>query len=233
MRALVCFPYAGAGASIFRSWVEPLAGVFQVLPVQLPGREERFAETPHTNAQEAVQSLLPQILLQLHDKSDIVLFGHSLGAALAFELALRLTKDQGLRVRHLVASGAHAPTRMRERRATGLSAEQFLAQVQTLAGYRPPALENPEMREVILPILRADVEMHERYRPPFVRRLEVPITCVRGNQDELVSPRDLSHWQELTKAPLQRHEVEGGHMYLLERQSALFSILAATVQGST
>lgn len=222
---LICFPHAGAGASFFRSWVEPLAGVFEILPVQLPGREERFAERLCTSVKEAIAFVLPELMPRLRGKSDIVLFGHSVGAALAFELAVRLTKECGVNVSRVIASGAHSPTRLRKRRATGLTDAQFLARVREFAGYVHPALEDPEMRDMLLPVLRADVEMHETYVTPVLRPLDVPITSIRGRSDELVSHVELACWQELTTQPLEVREVHGGHMYLAEDPSQLFRLL--------
>jgi surfactin synthase thioesterase subunit len=226
MPLLICFPHAGAGASFFRSWVEPLTGFFEILPVQLPGREERFAERPYISVKEAIASLLPELVPKLQSGSDIVLFGHSVGAPLAFELAVRLTKDCGVRVCRLVVSGAHAPTRLRKKRASGLTDEQFVARIQELAGYSHPALENAEMRELLLPMLRADVQMHETYVPPLIRPLGIPITSIRGLSDELVSRAELACWQELTTDRLDLREVTGGHMYLVDDPPVLFDTLA-------
>jgi surfactin synthase thioesterase subunit len=223
-RLLVCFPYAGAGASFFRSWVSALGRAFEVFPVQLPGREERFAEPLCTSVDDAIVGLLPQIAAKVRGKRDIVIFGHSLGAVLAYELAERLTGEFGLPVSRLVVSGAHAPHRPRGRRATGLTDEQFLAQVRSFAGYTHPALEDPEMRDLLLPLLRADVEMHESYLSRHVDNLKVPITCVRGRSDELVQAEDLAHWQEVTANPVELLEVDGGHMYLVDKPSALFDV---------
>jgi surfactin synthase thioesterase subunit len=222
---LVCFPFAGAGASFFRPWSARLAGQFDVIAVQLPGREKRFGDAPHTSVSAAIAEVLPELGRSLGSRGDVVVFGHSLGAVLAYELARRASREAGFQVARLVVSGSPAPARQRGRRATGLSDDQFVEQVSDLAGYRHPVLEDPEMRELLLPVLRADVEMHEGYVPSQLDVLAASITCVRGRDDALVSLADSARWQEVTRQPLDLVEVAGGHMYLADDPARVFEIL--------
>jgi surfactin synthase thioesterase subunit len=222
---LVCFPFAGAGASLFRPWSARLAGAFDVIPVQLPGREWRIEDPPHTSVAAAIGEALPELSRSLRGRSDVVVFGHSLGAVLGYELARRASREGGFEVQRLVVSGSPAPSRPRERRATGLSDDQFLQQVSELAGYSHPVLEDPEMRELLLPALRADVEMHEGYAPGQLDVLATSITCLRGRDDELVSLVDSARWQEVTARPLDLVEVAGGHMYLVDDPERVFAVL--------
>jgi len=222
---LVCFPFAGAGASFFRPWSTRLAGEFDVIPVQLPGREKRIGEAPHTNVAAAISEVLPELSQRLGSRGDVVVFGHSLGAVLAYELARRASREGGFQVKRLVVSGSPAPLQQRDRRATGLSDDQFLQQVSDLAGYSHPVLEDPEMRELLLPVLRADVEMHEGYVPGRLDVLAASITCLRGRDDALVSLADSARWQEVTGQPLDLVEVAGGHMYLVDEPARVFEVL--------
>lgn len=222
---LVCFPFAGAGASFFRPWSARLAGQFSVIAVQLPGREKRFSDPPHTNVSAAIGEALPELSRRLRGRSDVVVFGHSLGAALAYELARRASREGGFQVKRLVVSGSPAPSQQRDRRATGLSDDEFLQQVSDFAGYSHPVLEDPEMRDLLLPVLRADVEMHEGYVPGQLDVLAASITCLRGRDDALVSLADSARWQEVTGQPLDLVEVAGGHMYLVDEPERLFEVL--------
>lgn len=222
---LVCFPFAGAGASFFRPWSARLAGQFDVLPVQLPGREKRFDDAPHTSVSAAISEVLPELSRRLRGRSDVVVFGHSLGAVLGYELARRASREGGFEVKRLVVSGSPAPAQQRDRRATGLSDDEFLQQVSDFAGYSHPVLEDPEMRDLLLPVLRADVEMHEGYLPGQLDVLAASITCLRGRDDALVSLADSARWQEVTGQPLDLVEVAGGHMYLVDEPERLFEVL--------
>ena len=224
---LVCLPYAGVGASFFRDWQSCAPRGLDILPVQLPGREERFGEDLLTSVDAAVHDIAPRVLPVLRESSEVAVFGHSLGAVLAYELAHRLTADGGVALTRLFVSGSPGPATVREIRASSLADEEFLDQVGELAGYSHPALANPELRELLLPVVRADVEMHENYRPPSHPPLDVPITALRGRGDHLVGAAQLAEWAATTTAGTSVIEVDGGHMYLTEHPHALVRLLAA------
>ncbi|GII64828.1 thioesterase [Sphaerisporangium krabiense] len=229
---LLCFPYAGAGAGFFRPWRGHDPEAVEVVPVQLPGREQRFTEPPYRDVHEAVDGLAGEVLDKLAGRSRVVVFGHSLGAILAYEMAHRLQDVGGPAVAHLVVSGSPGPGEVREKRATGLPDEEFLARVLEFAGYSHPALEDPTMRELLLPCLRADVEMHENYRPPASRPpLRAPITAVRGADDGLVSRAELQGWATATGAEFHVAEMPGGHMYLVDSVAEILALVGRLSHG--
>lgn len=213
---LICLPFSGAGASFFHGWqARPPTGI-RVMPVQLPGREDRFIEPPLTDVVRAVDDV--QSRLDLPGGARVALFGHSLGAVLAYELAHRLTGHT--QVAGLFVSGSPSPWRGRGERATGLPDAEFVTRVEAFAGYSHPALADEEVRELVLPVLRADVEMHENYCPPPRPPLTVPVTVFRGCHDELVSAQDSAGWREATSGPFETVEFDGGHMYFLSGDGA-------------
>jgi surfactin synthase thioesterase subunit len=106
---LLCFPFAGAGASFFRPWKDLSRGRFELLPIQLPGREKRFVEEPYRDVAQAIEGVLPDVLKQIEGRARVALFGHSMGAVLAFELARRLTASAATEVELLVVSGSPGP----------------------------------------------------------------------------------------------------------------------------
>ncbi|MEU5717262.1 alpha/beta fold hydrolase [Streptomyces sp. NPDC020403] len=231
-KALVlCVPFAGAGASVFRPWTPLCEGRFDLAAVQLPGREQRFAEEPYQDVAVAVEGLMPEVLERVAGAGPVVLFGHSLGAVLAYEIAHRLAATDGVDLAALVVSGSPGPWTRRENGASGLDDDQFLERVREFAGYRHEALEDPEMRELLLPSLRADVEMHESYLALSDTPLPVPITSVRGTTDTLVSPEQALEWSKATDKAFDLVEVEGGHMYLVDNTEALIRVLADVIPG--
>ncbi|MBP2478954.1 surfactin synthase thioesterase subunit [Crossiella equi] len=228
--ALLCLPFAGAGASFYRPWTRLAGEGLTVLPVQLPGRERLIDEPPYQDVASATEGLLVQARRLLGDTTRVALFGHSLGAVLAYELAHRLAAEPGLAVVRLFASGSPAPANQRQHRATGLSDEDFLQRVEEFAGYRHEALEDEEMREMILPTLRADVAMHENYVPTTDTPLPAPITAVRGLADTLVSTEEAAGWGKVTTVDFDLHEVPGGHMYLTGSAPALLDHIRTAVR---
>jgi surfactin synthase thioesterase subunit len=228
---LLCLPYAGAGASVFWPWTKSANAGLSVVPVQLPGREERLAEEPYRDAHQAADALLPEVLALIGESTRVALFGHSLGAVLAYELTRRLVGQTHVAVAHLFVSGSPGPWRSRVGRASGLADEEFLAQVETFAGYRHPVFDDPDMRELLLPTLRADVTAHENYRPTTDVPLDVPITAVRGADDQLVSTAQAAQWRTATSARFALTEVAGGHMHLVEHPEALLDLIGAVLDA--
>lgn len=228
---VLCLPHAGAGASFFSPWHSLAGPNILIEPIQLPGREERIEEEPYTDIRMAVQSIVDELFdAELFDAqyppAPIALFGHSFGAVLAFELARALQRQSMLTVLHLFVSGSPGPQATRQNRATGLSDDEFLGRVEEFAGYRHPAFEHPELRELILPTLRADVQMHENYAPLSAEPLDVPITSLRGAADTLVSAAEAATWRDATRSEFELVEFAGGHMYMLDRGAELLAELA-------
>jgi surfactin synthase thioesterase subunit len=230
--ALLCVPFAGAGPSFFHPWRALSAGRWRVVPVELPGRERRILETPYRNAVEAAMNSVDDVVADLGEEARTVLFGHSLGAVLAYELA-HLLSAREVRVERLVVSGSPGPWTRRERRATGLPDDEFLARVEEFAGFRHEALDHPQMRELILPVLQADCEMHENYVPSTDDPVSVPICSLRGASDGLVSAKQAQEWRNATTGEFSYAEFPGEHMYLVDHaQEVLNLIEAELVSGS-
>ncbi|MGW1674085.1 thioesterase II family protein [Streptomyces sp. NPDC002324] len=232
---LICLPYAGAGASFYRPWTALAGDSLDIVALQLPGRERLIDEEPYRNAHQAVDGLVTQLRERLGDGGGhrVAIFGHSLGAVLAYELAHRLVDGPdsvpGVELVHVFVSGSPEPARGREQRASGLSDEDFLTRVGEFAGYHHPALDDPEMREMILPALRADVEMHEGYEPSTTLPLNAPLTVVRGEEDDLVGYDDAESWSKVAGRDFEHVEIPGGHMYLTDAAPALVRLIVSTV----
>ncbi|MGA4844524.1 thioesterase II family protein [Streptomyces sp. G45] len=225
--ALVCVPFAGAGPSFFHPWRELAGDRWRVVPVALPGREKRLLETPYRNVVEAAKNTVDDVVAELGAGTRTVLFGHSLGAVLAYELA-HLLSQRGVRVERLVVSGSPGPWTQRERRATGLPDEEFLARVEEFAGFRHEALDHPEMRELILPVLQADCEMHENYVPSTDEPVAVPICSLRGDRDGLVTADEARQWRDATTSGAFGYvEFPGDHMYLVDQGREILDVIEA------
>ncbi|MCB5168286.1 alpha/beta fold hydrolase [Streptomyces bambusae] len=227
---LLCVPFAGAGPSFFHPWRDLSAGRWRVTSVELPGRERRILEEPYRNVVEAAKGSIDDIVADLGDNAKVVLFGHSLGAVLAYELVHLLTA-RGIDVQRLVVSGSPGPWTQRERRASGLEDDEFLARVEEFAGFRHEALDHPEMRELILPVLQADCEMHENYVPSIDDPVTVPITSLRGEVDGLVTAEEGRQWQAATTGTFDYVEFPGDHMYLVDAGREVLDVIEAQSAG--
>ena len=229
--ALVCLPFAGAGASFYRPWSsDAFRSELRVVPLQLPGRERRIDEVPLREVSAAVDDLVGQLPGALDGAARVALFGHSLGAVLAYELAARLTATPGVEVARLFVSGSPPPDCPRKRRATGLPDDEFLARVAEFAGFSHAALDAAEIRELVLPTLRADIQMHEEYRSGVRDPLPVPVTALRGTGDRLVDAGQAMGWAKFTGRDFGYAELPGGHMYLVESSAPLLRLIERAVR---
>ncbi|MDP9616464.1 surfactin synthase thioesterase subunit [Streptomyces demainii] len=200
-----------------------------MIPLQLPGREECFLDTPYTDVVEAAGKLAPQALRLAEGEGSVALFGHSLGAVLAFEIAREIESLGFPELQHLFVSGSPGPWTGREQRATGLDDEEFMVRVTEFAGYRHAAFDDPGLREILLPLLRADVAMHEDYTPLSREPLSVPVTAMRGADDELVSQEQSEQWRSATSGTFTTTEFPGGHMYVVDSAEQVLRTVARSI----
>lgn len=223
--SLVCVPFAGAGASFFHPWAALAGPDLPILALQLPGREWRLVEDPYADVAAAAAVLAPSVAEQVGPGGRVALFGHSLGAVLAYEIGHLLAVRGDVHVARLFVSGSPGPWSRRTNRASGLGDDEFLRRVREFAGYDHEALADEDMRELILPALRADVEMHETYTPSTDAPLPAPITAVHARDDALVTGEQTAEWSKATSGSFQLVEVDGGHMYLTEDAADLLRLI--------
>ncbi len=228
---LLCLPFAGGGAGFFRAWRRLDSTVVDFVGIQLPGRENLIRQPQATSVAEAVDAVLPACEEELARPGPVCLFGHSSGAVVAFELARRLDALAPDRVDRLFVSGSAAPWLGRPGRATGLPDDEFVAAVQGFAGATHPALNEPRLRGVVLPPLRADVQMHEEYRPPHGTATDVAVTAIRGADDALIAAPAAMAWADATRGGFDYVELPGEHMYLMDGPAALVKLVASYRNG--
>ncbi|GLV53947.1 thioesterase [Dictyobacter sp. S3.2.2.5] len=222
---LFCFPYAGGGASIYNSWAEELPAQIELCALQLPGRENRFAEPPFTNLNQLVETLLP--VLKPYLDVPFAFFGHSMGALTAFELARAIRNAYGWEPEYLFVSGHSAPHVPRQRKTLHhLPTADFIQEVRKLNGTPEEVLQSEELLELFLPLLRADFELCETYAYQSQAKLSCPIVALGGLQDEDV-PRDaLEGWCEHTSAHFCRRFFYGDHFFLHRHRQYLTKFIA-------
>jgi medium-chain acyl-[acyl-carrier-protein] hydrolase len=222
---LFCFPYAGTGPSIFRTWSDGLPADVEVCPVQFPSRGTRLMETPFTQLSPLVQALA-QALVPLLDK-PFAFFGHSLGALVSFELARQLRRQSGVLPAHLFVSADRAPQiPHRDRLIHALPEAEFLAELRRLNGIPGKVLEEAELMQIMLPVLRADFAVYETYVYSAELPLNCPISTFGGLQDQRVSRGDLEAWRDQTSGSFSLQMFPGDHFFLNTTQPLLLQALS-------
>ena len=223
---LFCFPYAGGGASAFKSWNEVLPENIELCIFQMPGREERLGETLITEMPILVDAMVKEV----EAFSDIphAFFGHSMGAIVAYEVARQLITGSGNQIKHLFLSARASPDLQDNSDPLRfLDDEIFIDRLHQTYGAVPEAIrQSAELRKVFLPILRADVELLEKYKEVMSEPLDCPISVFGGKSDPAISKGMLSGWRTRTNAVFMQHEFPGEHFYLnLEREAVIKTIL--------
>jgi surfactin synthase thioesterase subunit len=224
---LLCFPYAGSGASVFRDWQSEMPPGIQVIPVQLPGRENRWADPVYVN----MASLASKLVSVLHPvfAAPYALFGHSMGGLISFELARQLRKRRMRPPEHLFISSARAPhVPDRELPMHMLPDGVFLKELTGRFGGSPDqALLNRELAKVLLPILRADFALCETFHPAPDEPLGFPISVFGGRSDRLVVYSDLVGWSLYTRRAFKLQMFAGDHFFMTRQRDALLQVLSA------
>ena len=208
-RRLLCFPYSGGSASLFRPWCDAL-GAIEVCAVQLPGRQRRIAEAPCRRVDEAVSCLA--VDAQSYLDVPLALFGDCTGAFLAFELCRALRRMGRPSPVHLFVSCCRAPHLPRRHDPIHALDEAALKrEMQALAVVPAWLLESDDALRQFLPVLRADFEMSETYAYADEAPLDVPITVFAGRQDPITSVAEAEAWSAQTREALRLIVLDGGH----------------------
>ncbi|GAB3227139.1 alpha/beta fold hydrolase [Glycomyces halotolerans] len=219
--AVACFPPAAAGPSFFAGLRGSAA--MSVVAVDLPGKEKRCTEPAPDTVEAIVDGCLPQLESLAAEHDDLILFGHCFGALLAHRAATLLDGATAARL-SLAVSGSPPPGTRDWDDYSGLDGAAFVDAMARVAGRRNPALDDPELREFLLPTARADVAAHERYRPEAAT-LSIPVLALRGDRDALVTDDRNRAWAKETTGPFSSRDMPGDHLYLLERWPELEAAL--------
>lgn len=221
---LFCFPYAGGGASIFRDWTSELGPEIEVCAVQLPGREQRIREPGFTRMEPLIDAL-ETALSSCLDK-PFALFGHSMGAIVAYELAARL-QTRAFHPTHLLVSARRAPhVESRREPSHALPDHQFKERLRMLNGTPEEVFNDSELMQLVLPQLRSDFELNETYVPGSHELLKCPVTAFGGMADPEVEQEEIEAWRHTTRHSFQCKMFRGNHFFLHEAKAELLSSIA-------
>lgn len=207
---LVCCPHAGGSASAFTALAKALPSSVEALSIQYPGRMDRRKE-PGIEDLGVLAKDICAALLPLTDR-PLAVFGHSMGAAVAFELT-RCLEDVGFSPVRLFVSGRRSPSR-----GLGITGpiddEDIVAELKSLGGTGVKLLDRPKTRELILSVVRTDYQANTLYSCPPRTAVRCQITFLLADDDPYVDEREALAWQDHTKSELRITSLPGGHFYL-------------------
>ena len=227
---LFCFSYAGGNASTYRDWHKRLPSDVEVCSVQLPGRGSRFKEKAFTDLDSLLSTLAPEI--QPYTTTPYAFFGHSMGAQLAFELSRKLRDLGCMQPKCLIVSGRRAPQRAKKSKPIySLPETEFRDEIRRLNGTPEEALNNPELMDLVSPILRADFQLIETWVYQPSDPIDVPVMALGGVKDNQVSMDDLEEWRKVTKGPFCLELFSGDHFFINQVTDSLLNTVSQAIES--
>jgi medium-chain acyl-[acyl-carrier-protein] hydrolase len=226
-RRLFCFPYAGGGTAVYRPWRKILPSDVEIAAVQFPGRESRIREAPLRSIAEMARGAVDVILAN----SDVpfALFGHSMGALVAYEAARSLESLGAPGPSHLFVS-ARRPPHVDDHLPPvhHLPDDAFVEEMNQRYQAIPDVVRNePELMELLLPVLRADIEALEKYGHVPGPRLRCSVQVYGGSRDFHPFPDQLTEWQAVAEQPISVKLFDGDHFFLTSQVGPVTSDLIA------
>jgi len=221
---LVCLPHAGGSASFYFPMAKAFGPEVEVMAVQYPGRQDRRDEPGIDTVSEYADEIFA-VLRHLDDR-PLVLFGHSMGAVLGYEVAIRLARAGLPAPMRLFVSGRRAPSCHRDENLHQHSDLRIVRELRELGGPHQGMLDDPEMLSLILPAIRGDYRAIELYRHDAEARLDCPVTVLVGDDDPRVSIDEARAWAGHTTARTELEVFPGGHFYLIEHSKAVIDLVA-------
>ncbi|WP_405743472.1 alpha/beta fold hydrolase [Streptomyces sp. NBC_01525] len=225
---LVCLPCAGGGAAAFRTWPAALPDDVEVVAVRLPGRENRTAQPPYDRWPPLVAELGTALAEAV--EPPYVLFGHSLGGMIGYELTVR--PGPAPLPERLILAGCRAPhVPLLVPAVHGLPDAAFAEGLRRLAGTPEEVLRNPALLALLTPMLRADLRLAETWPPAGTPPLPVALTTFGGAADPMAPPAAVAGWRRHAPLGVRAHRLPGGHFFPREHDAAFLRLLAGELRA--
>ncbi|WP_246101142.1 thioesterase II family protein [Streptomyces cyaneus] len=223
-RRVVCFPHAGGSASFYRPWAQHLGPTYELLAVQYPGRENRYAE-PLIPALDEIAAAAAHALLA-EPVRETVLFGHSMGAAVAYETLRILEAEGATHFTRLCVSGRRITDFSEEIDPVPRTDDELITAMTGLGGTQTEVLHEPDLREMFLPIIRNDYHLIDTYRPPRdATPIRADVIALLGDNDPQVDRRQATEWASVTAGTFASHVFPGGHFYLMDHAQQVIELI--------
>jgi len=223
---LFCIPFAGGSSYSYKGLSDRLHTLVSVDTLELPGRGLRFSESLLSDSRAMTDDLYNQIKTGLHE--PYALYGHSLGALLAFLLARQLVDKRQQKPLYLFLSGCEAPSVLPRQKRHLLPKNEFRDVIRRFGGCSPEVLDNEELMEIFEPVLREDFKAYETYVHDAGSKLDVPIALMTGDEEELERD-DLMRWQAETTSKISIETFPGDHFFIYRHWDKIAALISGAL----
>ncbi|MFF3210145.1 thioesterase II family protein [Streptomyces sp. NPDC002886] len=220
---IVCLPHAGGSQSLYQAWAQLLPPEVELIVACPPGRLDRIDDPWPASIADLAADFAAELAPWLD--RPWVAFGHSMGALVGHELVLRVQRMGLPAPARLIASACAAPSLRRDRGQHVMTDDDLCAELAGLGGIDPDLLELPELREMVLPVIRGDYELLAAYQPRQGDLLTCPVSAFVGVEDAELSREGATRWGEWTSGPSEVVEFPGGHFYLSDHPERVIADL--------
>jgi medium-chain acyl-[acyl-carrier-protein] hydrolase len=222
---LFCIPYAGGTSAIFKEWKKKIDKHVEIYPIELAGRGKRIYDPFYQTMEEAAEDIFNQVKPELN-QYPYAIYGHSLGSMIAYQLAQKIRDEQQTEPIHLFLSGRGAPNyKDEEEDYHTLSDEEFKERIMNLGGTPKEFFEQPELLEVLLPMLKNDFRIAETFPiQEEVKPFDYGITVCVG-KDEKLTADQVFGWKDHTKQVCTVHYFEGDHFFIHDEIDRIIKII--------
>ncbi len=227
-----CIPYAGGSATIYNQWKSKLESQITLCPIELAGRGTRITEPFYTDLEAAVEDIFATISAKISTQ-DYVIFGHSMGALITYELAQKIKISGIKQPLHVFFSGRKPPHISRKVVYSSLSDQAFEKEIMLLGGTPPELFKYPELKQIFVPILRSDFKLSETVvQRDQISTLPYNISILVG-KDEKIEESEANEWGMHTSKTCSVHFINGGHFFLSKEVDAVTNIINQSVSKYT
>lgn len=228
---LFCLPYAGGSEVIYYKWKKYLNPLIHLKSIELKGRGKRYSEIFYETLDEAVEDILTNIKDKIAD-DDYAIYGHSMGSLLAYELYYKIKERNLKKPNHIFFSGYKAPSIIRGKENTyTLPDYDFMRKVIELGGTPEELINNKELLEVFLPVIRSDFKIFENYTYKERKdKIECDVSILNGKQDS-INLKEILSWRDHVCKGFKVYNFEGNHFFINDNVENITNVINNTLTG--
>lgn len=228
---LICIPFAGGSASAYYKWSQHLQDDIELVPLELAGHMMRLEEELYQNMDEAADDLVSMIEKKV-ENTDYVLYGHSMGGLLAFEVVRKLALTGKKLPEHLIISGSNPPhVKRKHRQIAKAPLEVLKEEILKLGGTPLEIFDNPEYSEIFVPMIRADYRLLEEYEYiPSSVALQCPLSIFWSDEDGRIDVEQISSWKDYGKCGYHEYKFKGNHFFIFDSVDEVTSMVNYIIQ---